>query len=154
MSENLVPELCRTKEQITDVANERGLYCLFPDNNELTLDIDKSFRRTYLDDNRVLQVLEHNNLEIQEPLLFTRSVSGNTHVWIRMGRPMDAASRIALQAALGSDPVREALCLLRHQCGSKAPIALFETEEGAKEVQKWRESFVTEDAFGELGWQT
>lgn len=151
MSENLVPNLCRTKEQIAAVATERGLICLFPSNYELTLDIDKSFRRTYLDDSRVLQVLDMNKLMIQEPLLFTRSASGNTHIWIRLIRPMDIASRVALQAALGSDPIRETLSILRYQCGSKAASVLFETEEGAAEVQKWRESFVTEDAFAELG---
>lgn len=139
MSENLVPELCRTKEQIEGVAHEDGLICFFPNNYELTLDIDKPFQ-TYTPDaevQRVIDVLKKNHIDITSRVV-TRSVSGNMHVWLRLSRPMDAASRIALQALMGSDPVREALSLLRLQAMSEAPIALFETYGGANMVESWR----------------
>lgn len=54
-----------------------------------------------------------------------RSKSGNTHVRIELGRPMTFPERLALQAALGSDGVRELLSLKRYHNGISEPSRLF-----------------------------
>jgi hypothetical protein len=53
------------------------------------------------------------------------SKSGNTHVRIELGREMTLPERLALQAALGSDGVRELLSLRRFHNGIAEPSRLF-----------------------------
>jgi hypothetical protein len=53
------------------------------------------------------------------------SKSGNTHVLVTLGKELPAHHRIALQAALGSDPKREALSVLRLMNGIEEPSLLF-----------------------------
>lgn len=54
-----------------------------------------------------------------------KSKSGNTHKLIRLTSPLPVETRIALQAALGSDGVREVLSLKRRQNGCDEPCLLF-----------------------------
>lgn len=54
-----------------------------------------------------------------------RSSSGNTHIMIAFAREFTLLERIALQAILGSDPMRELLNLRRCWCEAEDPIALF-----------------------------
>lgn len=55
----------------------------------------------------------------------SRSGAGHLHVVVELDEPFDAAFRIALQAALGSDPVRELLSLRRLANGINEPSRLF-----------------------------
>lgn len=54
-----------------------------------------------------------------------RSHGGNIHVQLTMSQELDPRSRIAIQACLGSDPIRELLSLIRVENGCADPIALF-----------------------------
>lgn len=54
-----------------------------------------------------------------------RSHGGNTHIVLTLTRELSPEARIALQAILGSDPIRELLCLARVDNDCKDPIALF-----------------------------
>jgi hypothetical protein len=54
------------------------------------------------------------------------SKSGNRHVIITMKQPMDIIERIAWQAILGSDPVREACHLGSVKRNEQNPILLFQ----------------------------
>lgn len=139
MSENLVPELCRTKEQIRAVAEEQGLICIFPEADELQLDIDQPFGvYNATQRKRVEDVLAQNGINIVSTLI-TESKSGNTHIYLKLDQGFeDYLFRITLQAAMGSDPVRETLSFLRYRAESEAPIALFETGKAAKDVFQWR----------------
>jgi hypothetical protein len=55
----------------------------------------------------------------------SRSGTGHLHVIIDLIDPQPAAFRIALQAALGSDPIRELLSLRRLANGIEEPSRLF-----------------------------
>jgi hypothetical protein len=53
------------------------------------------------------------------------------HVMVKLSAPIeDAALRVALQAALGSDPKREIFSVLRLLQGTKEPSLLFKPQEG------------------------
>lgn len=54
-----------------------------------------------------------------------RSKSGNEHAAITLSHPQPIAVRLALQAALGSDGVREVLGLKRMENGCEEPSVLF-----------------------------
>lgn len=54
-----------------------------------------------------------------------KSKSGNLHVIVRVGSPLPAEARIALQAALGSDPWKEMMSLSSFRLGVTNPILLF-----------------------------
>jgi hypothetical protein len=55
----------------------------------------------------------------------SKSGPPNTHVVLKLSEPRSAAWRIALQAALGSDPVRELLSLRRLDNGIVEPSRLY-----------------------------
>ena len=55
----------------------------------------------------------------------SRSGAGHLHVVIEMDEPFPAAFRIALQAVMGSDPLREFLSLRRLANGVEEPSRLF-----------------------------
>lgn len=55
-----------------------------------------------------------------------RSKSGKgIHVVVKLTRPMEAARRIALQCALGSDPMREAFAIVNLEMAASTPSILF-----------------------------
>jgi len=54
-----------------------------------------------------------------------RSTSGNTHIMLTLSHEFTPHERVAMQAMLGSDPMRELLNLRRVWCGADDPIALF-----------------------------
>ena len=57
----------------------------------------------------------------------TKSKSGNRHVIIKLAKPYAQWERIAMQACLGSDRVREVLNLIACMMGHKDPILLIES---------------------------
>lgn len=60
------------------------------------------------------------------------SASGNTHIMLTCSREFTPCERVALQAILGSDPMRELLNLRRVWCGAEDTIALFRPKKGEK----------------------
>lgn len=71
-----------------------------------------------------LAILKH--FVPMEKMCTTESKSGNKHVIIKLVDPIDAYTRVGLQAALGSDPVREMLNFRGLVAGEKDPILLIE----------------------------
>lgn len=57
------------------------------------------------------------------------SKSGNTHALVALSEPLPVLMRLALQAALGSDGVREVLALKRWENGCHEPSVLFRPRE-------------------------
>lgn len=57
------------------------------------------------------------------------SSSDNTHIMLTCTREFTPCERIAIQAILGSDPMREMLNLRRVWCGAEEPIALFRPQQ-------------------------
>jgi hypothetical protein len=60
----------------------------------------------------------------------SRSGLPKRHITVRLDRPVTDAERIALQAALGSDPVREILGIVRVQHKDPHPTLFLEKREG------------------------
>jgi len=134
------------KSQVEEVAEKMHLVCFYPDDYTLQLDLD--YGRTLND--RAFNILEKNGYRVLSTLT-TRSKSGNHHMYIRLETPLDAPDRIALQAALGSDPVREALSVLRNlHPDSEYCSVLFETPKEEVKVRLWQAAFNTATVESEL----
>jgi len=134
----------RTQSDAELTAIDLGLECFFPLPNELVLDYDEEYEIQVAKhlSNPVLNVLSTNSLRHFEEILTVPSKSGgnNYHVYVCVDMPLLPLTRIALQACLGSDPVKEALSVRRIMLGAddSAAVAMFETKESAKLVREWR----------------
>lgn len=90
-------------------------------NTTLLLDIDDPVSKAQFD--RLLpKVKEVFGVSAVEEW---KSKSGNTHIAVTLETPLPAGSRLALQAALGSDAVREVLAVARLMNGVVEPSVLF-----------------------------
>lgn len=94
-------------------AEKNGFMVMHGDDTTLLLDLDTKAASEQCA--RVLPtVLQYFNvIDTQE----WKSKSGNRHVKLTLGTPQPAYVRYALQAALGSDGVKEVLTLLREKSG-------------------------------------
>ena len=106
-----------------EAAND-NLDVVLPEPYDLFLDIDneadmKRFARG------MDIVIKHFNGQV---IKSTPSRSGlpKRHIIVRLDRPVTNAERIALQAALGSDPVREILGIVRVQHNDPHPTLFLE----------------------------
>lgn len=123
-----------------EVAEEQGLVVVVPEHNELQVDLDdgQSFERL----KRTMACLDRNGVKYVASS--TNSRSGRVHMHVTLdpdstslmtdpvfGGPV---MRIALQACLGSDPVRELLSLLRLVHRSEMPATLFFEKKDAVRV--------------------
>ncbi len=122
----------RNQQEVKDIAKAMGLVAVLPRRNELLLDLDIKSR------NKKIEAVLHDNGVYFVSTLATVSKSGKRHLYIRLSRNISNVTRIALQACLGSDPVREVLSIIRKLEGSDAPTALFETKKELKKVKAWR----------------
>jgi hypothetical protein len=103
-----------------DEANERfDVVRSSPTTLLLDLDTPEAIEQFY----RVLpKVAEHFGVERREEW---KSKSGKQHVRVFLDAPQPLAVRLALQAALGSDGIREVLSLKRMANGCEEPSLLF-----------------------------
>lgn len=127
----------RSEEEAEQLAAQEGLWAFFPANNEVFLDIDSP---DYEVREKVLSALASGGESSLVPTgqLVTTSKSGNKHVYLRFNTNLDPLERLLIQSVLGSDPVKEALTLLRINAGGTGAVALFETGKGADQVRAWR----------------
>ena len=102
-----------------------GYRVCLPEANELFIDIDTKLHwETFL---AQIGIFERNH---GENIVWSVSPSRNggegRHVRVYMPFAMDDVERIAWQAALGSDPARELLSLVRVKRGDKSPTLFIE----------------------------
>lgn len=122
------------RPEIEAKAVELGLVAIFPLSDEIQIDLDSG-----VINERVKQCLIDHKLGLTA-VMFTQSKSGNLHVYAKLPKGLTSQmTAIAIQACLGSDPVREVLAVLRIMEGSDTPLALFETKAGALRVARWRD---------------
>lgn len=95
-----------------------------PNDEQLVLDLDTR-RQFYQFIDGVKWMQRHTDL-IQH-VLVKPSGGGNLHALITLTKPMSVSDRIALQATLGSDPLKEFLSIHRCHTGQENPITLFVT---------------------------
>ena len=126
----------KTLEQATANATELGLILVLPESGELQLDLDtpRTAKNT-----SALNILQNLYGIISDPL-FTISKSRNQHCYIRIAQPLTDLESVAWQAALGSDPVREAPSLQRIFNGADFVNCLFETPEEKERIDAWRDN--------------
>lgn len=104
-------------------AEALGLRVVTPTADELQLDIDTGEQLAIYERNidvlrKWLQVHEISRTPSQE--------EGHLHITLQVAdRPLTAIERIALQAALGSDPKRELLSIMRAWYNEGVPPTLF-----------------------------
>jgi hypothetical protein len=114
-----------TIESALRQARQLGLVVVLPRSNELFVDID---------DEASMHVFLASVARLGDvSYLVRRSPSGapgRRHITVTMPRAVTAMERIALQAMLGSDRVREILSWQRLQRGINEPTLFFESARG------------------------
>jgi len=138
----------RTRGEATAMAKESDLVAFFPMPDELLLDLDEVYEtaviktQARLTNDAAVKVLSRAGAIMMWSHLYTISKSGNAHLYIKTSESLTDQERIVAHLLLGSDPVREAynLVRLRDSDNSDRPycMALFETQEQAIVVRKWR----------------
>lgn len=115
-------------------AADLGCYVVYPKGSELQVDIDseEAYQKFLLNYNRFCNEGAISVVSCTE----TPSKSGlpNRHITIKLGYTICKWERIALQFALGSDPIRETLCVLRYSLGIENPIRFFEPIKESKDA--------------------
>jgi len=105
-------------------AAENGLRVVFPQENQLLVDIDSPADRNIFDQNR--DVVEEAYGIADESSAPSRSGGRKEHIIVTLERAITPLERIALQAVLGSDRRREAHSLRRLLAGEERPTLFFE----------------------------
>lgn len=116
-----------------------GMTAFTAKDDELLIDLDSPSEPDHF--GYVLDNLRANGYRVKGSPLYTTSKSGNTHIYIQLTQPMDNMMRIVIQAALGSDPIREVLSAIRCiQGAGSISTALFEMNKFAPIVELWRQN--------------
>lgn len=127
------------RNEAFEEAEARDCEIVLADDFHLQLDFDVPWPepgRDTLSDNSIVSLIKHQSRSkhlwksfdknFQIKLIKSwKSSGGNCHVEIELFEPLTAEIRIALQAILGSDPMRELSNLRRVKCGADDPVALF-----------------------------
>lgn len=105
-------------------AADDNLDVILPEPYDLFIDIDDAEAYKRFDKSLDL-IIQHFNGQV---IKNTPSRSGlpKRHIIVRLDRPATDAERIALQAAMGSDPVREILGIVRVQHKDPHPTLFLE----------------------------
>jgi hypothetical protein len=105
-------------------AADHNLEVVLPEPYDLLIDIDNEADMARFDRGMDF-IIKHFNGQV---IKSTPSRSGlpKRHIIVRLDRPVTDAERIALQAALGSDPVREILGIVRVQHKDPHPTLFLE----------------------------
>lgn len=116
------------RKDYTERMMKEGFRIYYPEYNEITLDIDSEEDYQYFLSmyNRLKAdklPLFHDSTFIEQP---SKSGLPNRHIIIRLNRSyiLDDIERVAWQAVLGSDRVREMLSLFRIMGGDARPTLL------------------------------
>lgn len=105
-------------------AKDNNLDVVFPKPNELQVDIDSD--AAYERYCGVLDHMLHHFPFVTESITPSRSGYPKRHIVLTLRKPVTDVQRIALQAILGSDPVRELLSLKRIENGDPHPTLFLE----------------------------
>ena len=115
---NLTPE---AYQEAISKAQEDGFVVVQGSPTFLLLDLDDPASEQQY--NRVLPLLQQNLAAIEYERWASKS--GKLHILVQLSLPLPITTRIALQAVLGSDSVREMLSILAVSQGVEEPSLLF-----------------------------
>jgi hypothetical protein len=93
--------------------------------NQLLLDLDSTDALTVFRG-------RSEKIKLIDSITTYKSKSGNTHAIVQLKEAITEMEAIALQAILGSDPLREYLSFLRFRNGVKEPTRLFKPTQSTK----------------------
>lgn len=124
------PEYEKPRKEFIKEMKLQGYNIVLPKSNELQIDIDtpEQLEAFYVG----LAVLMRNDCNWPAMLVEMHPSKSGTgkHATVKLPYEItDPIHRIALQACLGSDPVRELLALIRYKQGDPDPILFVETPE-------------------------
>jgi hypothetical protein len=106
-------------------AERKGCYIVLPESNELFIDIDNE-EQFQLFTRRFDELCRVCNYVLTWECKPSKSGGEHRHIVVNANKDFDMWERIALQFALGSDPVRETLSTLRAAHGIENPTKFFE----------------------------
>lgn len=118
---------------VEEEARNNGLRVVVPADGELQIDLDSE--EDYQNHKAMMEVLSGRGVVYEYHEAPSKSGLPNRHITVKLlsgpgGRditlPLDPWQRIALQAALGSDPVRELLSCMRVFRNVEPPTAFLE----------------------------
>lgn len=98
-------------------ARADGFAIIYGDDSTLLLDLDTEAQKEHYE-------FIKNKFPFGKEVERWKSKSGNDHVVIKLKSPAPLELRIAMQAALGSDPLRT-ICEIQQVIDKANPIALF-----------------------------
>lgn len=110
------------REKYFNQVESEGKVIKIPERHQLQIDIDSEEQASIFKTN-INIIRRYYDFTITE---VRNSPSGGLHIYIDTPFDMDAAERIAWQAALGSDPIRELLSLVRMSNNIMYPTLLVE----------------------------
>lgn len=129
-------------ESAVEMAEERGLVVVLPREREAFVDIDSEADREHFE---VAIAKMAEECGVRHMIRASPSgTPGHYHAIVRVPwwrDPLSAVERIAIQAALGSDRVRETLGLLRLWRDEEQPTLFFERQEVAEEIEAESDAF-------------
>ena len=105
-------------------AKDNNLDVIFPKPNELLIDIDDD--AAYDRYCHLLGIMKRHFRVEMESIVPSRSGYPKRHITLTLAKPVTDTQRIALQAILGSDPVRELLSLRRVENKDSHPTLFLE----------------------------
>jgi len=106
-----------------------GLDVVIPKENELFIDIDSDVQYNRFLDAMLCLVYNFPGVDITRNTPSRRKEEGR-HIVVTMPFDMTSTERVAFQAALQSDPVRELLSLMRIRTGGGTSPTLFVEKKG------------------------
>lgn len=128
-NENQLYNFRESRDEYIREMKDAGMVIHLPSPNELQLDID--YESQYNIYRKLIWILEREYGNC--PTVVTVSKNGGLHIYITLPFEVNDYERIAYQAALGSDPVRELLSLVRLHEGIEHPTLLAELNYGGGE---------------------
>jgi hypothetical protein len=99
---------------------------IYSDASHLQLDMDSG----EIKEDVLRLLIDQKVISAESPFVST-SRNGRKHAYIRLRKFLSLEGRIALQAALGSDPLKETFGTIRGES------VLFETKDEAPRVMRW-----------------
>lgn len=121
--EKIASDPNETREAFILRMEEEGYIPTYPEECELQLDLDNAQHKEVF--KRSFEILSRKLVGVSYESNVSRSGNG-LHVRIRMPWNLSPFERIAWQAALGSDPVRELLSCFRQSRGDEHSTMLIE----------------------------
>jgi len=110
----------------TRKAKEKGLTVVFPEENELFIDIDDdSSMRMYVKNSPLIW----RHLGVEKETIRASKSPKHEHVVMKLSQKVSPLERLVLQACLGSDRTRELFSYLHYLDGDPNPFLFFEKEE-------------------------